>query len=235
MQACPNAGAPLDNWRRRDDLRGRLRRRRDSPRGDVELRPDEIDAGAAAVRGAYVRAMSRSNVPATELEVAALAAHLKRPIELIRGPRAREEARATGGERRRLRDVRRRARKTRSRGIHPVLGVGRGGADGTPRGDFVLLVPREGMGRRTGDEPETRARGRGRGRRRGRRRGRASGPARGRGPARSRRVDRPRRSAFPPGSRQGCVARAWAKSATAAFPARDVRRRGDDGVRRGRQ
>ena len=40
----------------------------------------------AAVRRAYCDAMSRSNVPATYLELAALSAHLRRPITVIRGP-----------------------------------------------------------------------------------------------------------------------------------------------------
>jgi hypothetical protein len=45
-----------------------------------------IERRAAAVRDAYCAGVSQSHVPASYLEVAALAAHLRRPITVIRGP-----------------------------------------------------------------------------------------------------------------------------------------------------
>ena len=148
MQACPAAGAPLDNWRRAMISVGD-RADAEIPPGDRELRPDEIDAGAAAVRDAYVRAMSRSNVPATELEVAALAAHLKRPVELIRGPASEGRSEGDGWRATCAATTYGAAHGRRGRaGFTLFWELGEGVPMGLPAGDFVLLVPREGMGRR---------------------------------------------------------------------------------------
>ena len=155
MQACPAAGAPLDNWRRAMISVGD-RADAEIPPGDRELRPDEIDAGAAAVRDAYVRAMSRSNVPATELEVAALAAHLKRPVELIRGPASEGRSEGDGWRATCASTTYGAAHGRRGRaGFTLFWELGDGVPMGLPAGDFVLLVPREGMGRRrTAGAPE---------------------------------------------------------------------------------
>ena len=56
----------------------------ESARGEVQI--NRALSGDAAVRRAYCDAMCRSNVPATFVELAALASHLRRPITVIRGP-----------------------------------------------------------------------------------------------------------------------------------------------------
>ena len=102
------------------------------------------------MRRAYCDAMCRSNVPATFVEVAALASHLRRPITVIRGPVG---AGVDAGVAPRSGE-----RMYRARCVSEVVGAryaagGREGftlfwelaegvPTGLPAGDFVLLVPR---------------------------------------------------------------------------------------------
>ena len=93
-------GAPIDNWRRAMVDVGDIARAEAESGAYGELDEDLYNA---AVRRAYCDAMSRSNVPATFLEVVALSAHLRRPVTVIRGPvgagdDAGEDT-AVGGER----------------------------------------------------------------------------------------------------------------------------------------
>ena len=153
-------GAPIDNWRRAMVHVGEIARA-EATSGAYGERDEDLYN--AAVRRAYCDAMSRSNVPATYLELAALSAHLRRPITVIRGPvgAGDEEKRSLGetavsGE-----------RMYRARCVSEVVGeryaaIGRRGftlfwelaegvPTGLPAGDFVLLVPRVGDGDRYDD------------------------------------------------------------------------------------
>jgi len=145
-------GAPIDNWRRAMVDVGDIARAEAESGAYGELDEDLYNA---AVRRAYCDAMSRSNVPATFLEVVALSAHLRRPVTVIRGPvgagdDAGEDT-AVGGERMyRARCVSEvvgeRYAASGRRGFTLFWELAEGVPTGLPAGDFVLLVPRTGDG-----------------------------------------------------------------------------------------
>ena len=149
--SCPGSsvarGAPLDNWRRALVDVGTIALA-EAESGAYGMRDEDLYD--AAVRRAYCDAMCRSNVPATFVEVAALASHLRRPITVIRGPVG---AGVDAGVAPRSGE-----RMYRARCVSEVVGAryaagGREGftlfwelaegvPTGLPAGDFVLLVPR---------------------------------------------------------------------------------------------
>ena len=160
-------GAPIDNWRRAMVDVGDIARAEATSGAYGELDEDLYNA---AVRRAYCDAMSRSNVPATFLEVAALSAHLRRPVTVIRGPvGAGDDAvvRRNGYQRRadvpgqvRVGGGRREVRGDWAAGVHAVLGARGGGADGVARRGFRVAGASEGGRRRPLRRPLRRGRGR---------------------------------------------------------------------------
>jgi len=114
MRLCPPRGAPLDTWRRAMNEVGRRaeaelpeeaadalldddeRLESDPGRVATSGAPDDeasrlerraaFESAVRNVRRAYADEVSRARVPSSSLEVAALAAHLRRPIAVIRGP-----------------------------------------------------------------------------------------------------------------------------------------------------
>ena len=144
-------GAPVDNWRRAMVDVGEIARA-EAESGAYGERDEDLYN--AAVRRAYCDAMSRSNVPATILEVAALSAHLRRPVTVIRGPvGAGDDCLAGDDAGERMYRARcasevvgeRYAARGR-RGFTLFWELAEGVPTGLPAGDFVLLVPRVGDG-----------------------------------------------------------------------------------------
>ena len=114
MRLCPPRGAPLDTWRRAMNEVGRRaeaelpeeaadalldddeRLESDPGRVATSGAPDDeasrlerraaFESAVRNVRRAYADEVARARVPSSSLEVAALAAHLRRPIAVIRGP-----------------------------------------------------------------------------------------------------------------------------------------------------
>ena len=173
MRACPPRGAPLDTWRRAMNEVGR--------RAEAELAAESADAtldddddddatrrlerraafesAVRRVRRAYADEVARPFVPSSSLEVAALAAHLRRPIEVIRGPsRSAPAATPSAADASDAPSARRTPRAWRARCAAETFGSaharrGRRGfavfwelaedvPDGLPAGDFSLLLPR---------------------------------------------------------------------------------------------
>ena len=123
-------------------------RRRDS-------RQRRFESAVRNVRRAYADEVARPGVPSSSLEVAALAAHLRRPIAVIRGPsRALLGADATGSQN--TETVRPSAWRARCasetfgaaharrgrRGFAVFWELAENVPDGLPAGDFSLLLPR---------------------------------------------------------------------------------------------
>jgi len=114
MRLCPPRGAPLDTWRRAMNEVGRRaeaelpeeaadalldddeRLESDPGRVATSEAPDDeasrlerraaFESAVRNVRRAYADEVARARVPSSSLEIAALAAHLRRPIAVIRGP-----------------------------------------------------------------------------------------------------------------------------------------------------
>lgn len=149
------SGAPLDNWRRAMAGVARTAASHASPAtgegGSEAIESDvALFARASAVREAYRDAVSQSHVPGSFLEVAALAAHMRRPITIIRGPVGGGDdagLEPTSGERRWratcATEVVGAAHGARGRGGFTLFWeLGEGVPPGLPAGDFILLVPR---------------------------------------------------------------------------------------------
>jgi hypothetical protein len=114
MALCPPRGAPLDTWRRAMNEVGRraeaelpeeddfsdasddsddfysTRRTDENETAATKTRRDSrrrlFESAVRNVRRAYADEVANPGVPSSSLEVAALAAHLRRPIKVIRGP-----------------------------------------------------------------------------------------------------------------------------------------------------
>ena len=111
MRLCPPRGAPLDTWRRAmNEVGRRAEAELSEEAADALLDDDErlesddeslsraddeasrlerraaFESAVRNVRRAYADEVARARVPSSSLEVAALAAHLRRPIAVIRGP-----------------------------------------------------------------------------------------------------------------------------------------------------
>ena len=189
MRLCPPRGAPLDTWRRAMNEVGR-RAEAELPEeaADALLDDDErlesddeslsraddeasrlerraaFESAVRNVRRAYADEVARARVPSSSLEVAALAAHLRRPIAVIRGPSRPLRAATKGiriesvrrrrrrGARRRLArlrvaravrvgDVRRGARAPRPTRVHGILGTRRERPGRLTRGGLFFAAP----------------------------------------------------------------------------------------------
>ena len=207
MRLCPPRGAPLDTWRRAMNEVGRRaeaelpeeaadalldddeRLESDPGRVATSGAPDDeasrlerraaFESAVRNVRRAYADEVARARVPSSSLEVAALAAHLRRPIAVIRGPSrppraaTREsnpsaegaddeigEADASPASAWRARCASEtfgaaHARRGR-RGFTVFWELAENVPDGLPAGDFSLLLPR----RETNETNESRVEGR---------------------------------------------------------------------------
>ena len=207
MRLCPPRGAPLDTWRRAMNEVGRRaeaelpeeaadalldddeRLESDPGRVATSGAPDDeasrlerraaFESAVRNVRRAYADEVARARVPSSSLEVAALAAHLRRPIAVIRGPsrppRAAKresnpsaegaddeigEADASPASAWRARCASEtfgaaHARRGR-RGFTVFWELAENVPDGLPAGDFSLLLPR----RETNETNESRVEGR---------------------------------------------------------------------------
>ena len=164
--ACPPRGAPLDNWRRAmndvgdatEHSEGRIAVESGDYGGET---PGGTSGFAARRRAAYCASVANPRVPSTYLEVAALAAHMKRPITIIRGPTSASAggAGASAGGDDEGRETRSSANEKKWRARTETVGAshaarGREGfvlfwelaegvPNGLPAGDFVLLVERD--------------------------------------------------------------------------------------------
>ena len=159
--ACPPRGAPLDNWRRAmndvGDATEHSEGRIASESGDYGGETSGASSGfAPRRRAAYCASVANPRVPSTYLEVAALAAHMKRPITIIRGPTSASArgagASAGGDETRAANEKKWRARTETVGASHAARGregfvlfweLAEGVPNGLPAGDFVLLVERD--------------------------------------------------------------------------------------------
>jgi hypothetical protein len=196
MSLCPPRGAPLDTWRRAMNEVGRraeaelpeeddfsdasddsddfysTRRRDENETAATKTRRDSrrrlFESAVRNVRRAYADEVANHGVPSSSLEVAALAAHLRRPIKVIRGPsraplaegdaNGNARAPATGdgiaaSETEHVRPSVWRARcasqtfgaahgRRGRRGFAVFWELAENVPDGLPAGDFSLLLPR---------------------------------------------------------------------------------------------
>ena len=196
MTLCPPRGAPLDTWRRAMNEVGRraeaelpeeddfsdasddsddfysTRRTDENETAATKTRRDSrrrlFESAVRNVRRAYADEVANPGVPSSSLEVAALAAHLRRPIKVIRGPsraplaegdangNARASATSDGiaaSETEHVRSSVWRARcasqtfgaahgRRGRRGFAVFWELAENVPDGLPAGDFSLLLPR---------------------------------------------------------------------------------------------
>ena len=196
MSLCPPRGAPLDTWRRAMNEVGRraeaelpeeddfsdasddsddfysTRRTDENETAATKTRRDSrrrlFESAVRNVRRAYADEVANPGVPSSSLEVAALAAHLRRPIKVIRGPsraplaegdaNGNARAPATGdgiaaSETEHVRSSVWRARcasqtfgaahgRRGRRGFAVFWELAENVPDGLPAGDFSLLLPR---------------------------------------------------------------------------------------------
>jgi hypothetical protein len=196
MALCPPRGAPLDTWRRAMNEVGRraeaelpeeddfsdasddsddfysTRRTDENETAATKTRRDSrrrlFESAVRNVRRAYADEVANPGVPSSSLEVAALAAHLRRPIKVIRGPsraplaegdaNGNARASATGdgiaaSETEHVRSSVWRARcasqtfgaahgRRGRRGFAVYWELAENVPDGLPAGDFSLLLPR---------------------------------------------------------------------------------------------